>query len=50
MMGLHVRQDMHLEIMFAHELGGLPYTLLGGAPHPPDPPGLKIHGILNFPI
>ena len=26
----------------------IPYTLLGGAPHPPDPPGLKIHGKLNF--
>ena len=26
----------------------LPYTLLGGAPHPPDPPGLKIHAKLNF--
>ena len=26
----------------------LPYTLLGGAPHPPDPPGLKIHEKLNF--
>ena len=26
----------------------IPYTLLGGAPHPPDPPGLKIHEKLNF--
>jgi len=26
----------------------IPYTLLGGAPHPPDPPGLKIHAKLNF--
>ena len=26
----------------------LPYTLLGGASHPTDPPGLKIHAKLNF--
>ena len=26
----------------------LPYTLLWGAPHPPDPPGLKIYEMLNF--
>ena len=26
----------------------LPNTLLGGAPHPPDPPGLEIHEKLNF--
>ena len=30
--------------------GVLPYTFLGGAPHPPDPPELKIHARLNFPI
>ena len=26
----------------------VPYTLLGGAPRPPDPPGLKIYETLNF--
>ena len=45
--------------MYSKKKGGLgvrstpqqgisPYTLLGGAPHPPDPPGLKIHEKLNF--
>ena len=41
-------QNSSILLIFPFTLYLLPYTLLGGAPHPPDPPGLKIHAKLNF--